>query len=214
MPRIVACARCHIIQRIPDVHPKTPLIPARLEWRDGEQYVYKEEDGNAVMVPAFDPVLEDFVNKHGHGLDDNRVIRGELIQVWAVDQKTWDSMDVVTKVKSHLEEVMKENYAEKDEYREEAAKCYNAHGNPDISSGCRDYMDDSKRIGPATYEDDDGNTITVPPEFRHYLCYMCPFQQAAIQVELRRKRGMYNEQEIYRQRAKARKRRANMRPRR
>lgn len=214
MPRIVACARCHILQRIPDVHPKTPMVPARLEWRDGEQYVYKDDDGHTVMVPSFDPVLEDFILKHEHGLDDNRVLRGELIQVWSVDQKTWDSMDMVTKVKTHLEEVMQESYAEKDEYREAAAKCYNEHGNPDISLGCRDYKDDSKRIGPATYEDDDGNKITVPPAFRHYLCYVCPFQQSVIQVEVRRRKGMYNEERIYANRAKARKRRVNGRPRR
>lgn len=201
MPRIVACARCHILQRLPDPHPKTPMIPAVLEWRDGERYVYKDDEGNAVMVPAYDPLMEDFVRKHEHGLDDNRIVRGELIQVWAVDQKTWDSMDVVTKIKGHLSEVMKQNYAEKDEYREEAAKCYNAHGNPDIALGCRDYKDDSKRIGPATYEDDDGNTITVPAQFRHYLCYMCPFQQSVIQVEMRRRRGAYDDQKTLAMRA-------------
>jgi hypothetical protein len=54
-------------------------------------------------------------------------------------------------------------------------------------------MDDSKRIGNATYKDDDGRIITVPPKFRQYLCYVCPFQQTYINVELRRRKGYYKE---------------------
>jgi hypothetical protein len=52
-------------------------------------------------------------------------------------------------------------------------------------------MNDDRRIGPATYDDGDGHVITVPPKFRQYLCYVCPFQQTYIQVELRRRRGLY-----------------------
>ena len=48
-------------------------------------------------------------------------------------------------------------------------------------------------IGQWNYDDGDGHTITIPPQFRQYLCYMCPFQQTYIQVELRRRRGMYKE---------------------
>jgi len=207
MPRLVSCNRCHILQRMPDVHPKTPMVPARLEWRDGERYDYRDDEGHAVMVPAFDPLLEDFVIKHDHGVEDNTVIHGQLIQVWVVDQKTWKSLDMVTKIKRELEQQFHEHYTESDEYKEAALKCYQAHGNPDITTGCRDYLDDSKRIGPATYEDGDGHTITVPPRFRHYLCHLCPFQQAAITVEMRRRRGAYNVDKTYDQRAKARKRR-------
>jgi hypothetical protein len=189
MPRLLSCNQCCILQRAPDVHPKTPLVPARLEWRDGESYLFREDDGKATMVPAYDPVLEDFIGKHEHGRDDNQVIGG-LIQVYYVDQKTWDTMDVVTKVKKELEAQTQQHYQEVDEYRDAATRCYNAHGNPDISTGCRDYMDDSKRFGPATYRVE-GRTITVPPKFRQYLCYLCPFQQAQVNVELRRRKGAY-----------------------
>lgn len=192
MPRLASCNFCRILQRIPDVHPKTPMIPARLEWKNGESFVYRDEQGLPVMVPAYDPILEDFILSHEHGRDDRDVISG-MVQVYAVDQHTWDSMDVVTKIQAELQKQTNEWYEERDEYREAALKCYNDHGNPDLSTGCIDYMDDSKRIGHATYTDDEGRKITVPPKFRQYLCYICPYQQTYIQVELRRRRGAYQE---------------------
>ena len=190
MPRLAQCNFCHILQRIPDVPPKTPLIPARIEFKDGFEFVYRDEDNQPQMVAAFDPVLEDFVEKHSHGREDRDVIQG-LIQVYQVDQKTWDTMDVVTKIQDQLKQQSDQWYEEKDEYKEAALQCYNRHGNPDMQDGCSDYLNDDRRIGPATYDDGEGHTITVPPKYRQYLCYVCPFQQSAIQVELRRKKGMY-----------------------
>jgi hypothetical protein len=172
------------------VPPKTPLVPARIEFKEGFDFIYRDEQGLPQMVAAFDPVLEDFVDKHSHGREDRDVIGG-LIQVYQVDQRTWDAMDVVTKIQEQLQRQTNTWYEERDEYREAALKCYAEHGNPDLDKGCPDYMDDSKRIGPASYKDDDGRTITVPPKFRQYLCYVCPFQQTYIQVELRRRKGMY-----------------------
>jgi hypothetical protein len=189
MPRLVTCHFCKILQRMPDVHPKTPLIPAVLEWTSGERYVYKDEDGHAVMVPAYDPMMEDFISKHEHGRDESAVIGG-MIQVYQVDQKTWDSVDMVTKIRDELHAQNDAWYEDRDEYRTAATKCYNDHGNPDLGTGCRDYMDDSKRFGPATYNAE-GRTITVPPKFRQYLCYLCPYQSAFINVELRRRKGYY-----------------------
>ena len=190
MPRLAQCNQCQILQRIPDVPPKTPLVPARIEFKNGFDFIYRDEDNLPQMVAAFDPVLEDFVEKHSHGREDRDVIGG-LIQVYAVDQKTWDTMDVVTKIQEQLQKQTNQWYEERDEYKAAAVECYNRHGNPDLDSGCPDYMDDSRRIGPATYDDGDGRTITVPPKFRQYLCYVCPFQQTYIQVELRRRRGAY-----------------------
>ena len=181
---------CHILQRMPDVPPKTPMVPAHIEFKDGFSHTYEDEDGLPKMVPLFDPVFEDFVEKHSHGRDDRDVIQG-VIQVYQVDQKTWDTMDIVTKIKEQLQKQTNEWYEEKDEYKEAALQCYNRHGNPDMEDGCPDYMDDDRRIGPATYDDGEGHTITVPPKFRQYLCYICPFQQTYIQVELRRKKGLY-----------------------
>lgn len=178
---------------MPDVHPKTPLVPAILEYQDGLRIVLPDEDGHAKMVPAFDPMLEAFVVKHDHGLPDQAVTHGQQIEVMAVDQRTWEAMDVVTKIKDELERSSGQAYAESNEYKDAALKCYNQHGNPDLQDGCPDYLDDSKLIGNATYKDDDGQTITIPPPFRQYLCYLCPYQQTYIQVELRRRRGAYKD---------------------
>lgn len=190
---------------MPDVHPKTPLIPATLEWESGERVVLKDEEGMPKMVPAYDPMLEDFVERHEHELPDKAVTHGDQIQVIAVDQKTWDTMDMVTQVKTELQRQTGEVYAENDEHRQDALKCYNAHGNPDISTGCRDYKSDSKLIGKWNYDDGEGHHFTIPPDYRQYLCYMCPFQQTAIAVELRRRKGMYSDEKIYKERARARK---------
>ncbi len=193
MPRLATCHVCRVIERMPDVHPKTPMVPAILEYQSGERYVLPDEDGLPKMVPAFDPMLEAFVIKHDHGLPDQAVTHGQQIEVMAVDQRTWETMDVITKITAELERQSGEHYAEVNEYKDAALRCYNAHGNPDLQDGCSDYMDDSKMIGHATYKDDDGKTISVPPQFRQYLCYLCPYQQTYIQTDLRRKRGMYDD---------------------
>lgn len=192
MPRLVACAACAILQRIPDVPKSTPMTKAVLEWENGERYVYEADDGKPLMVPAYDPVLEDFITRHEHNFEEQRFLNGEVINVWAVDQKTWDTMDVVTKIKTELQTQTNRHYEDRDTYREAATSCYNDHGNPDITTGCRDYLDDSKRIGEGHYKVE-GRTITVPPKLRQYLCYLCPYQHAYVNVELRRRKGQYDE---------------------
>ena len=97
----------------------------------------KDDEGLPQMVPAFDPMLEDFVEKHDHDLPDRAVTHGEQIQVIAVDQKTWDTMDMVTTIKEELRQQTGEVYDESDEYRDGALRCYNDHGNPDISTAVR-----------------------------------------------------------------------------
>lgn len=190
MPRLVACHRCHSLTKIPDVAPGTPTTVARLRWASGEEIVLKDEDGKPKLVPLFDPVLEDFVEKHEHGVEDARLSIAS-VQVFTVDQRTWDTIDITTKIKTELAAQQGAWYEERDEYREAALKCYNAHGNPDLQDGCPDYLDDTKRIGQASYKDDDGNTINVPPRFRTYLCHLCPYVHSYLQVELRRRRGAY-----------------------
>ena len=191
MPRIVACAPCAIIQRIPDPPAKTPMTVARLEWESGEEYVYKDEHGHPIMVPAYDPVLEHFVEQHQHHLQEQLFVDGRVINVWHVDQKTWDTMDVVTKIKKELNDQTQRHFEERDEYREAAISCYNAHGNPDLSDGCRDFMTDEKRIGAASYKVE-GRVHNVPNNLRVYLCHMCPYFQSYVQVEIRRKQGGYS----------------------
>lgn len=190
MPRLATCHHCHILVRLPDVLKGTPMVPAHLSWKDGGDFTFKDDKGHPVMVPAYDPMLEEFVEKHSHMFTDAQAISG-VIQVMQVDQKTWDTVDVVTKIKTELHKQTGQFYIERDEYREAAAKCYNDHGNPDATLGCRDYMDDSKRIGKAKYVMEDGREVNVPNKYRQYLCYLCPFQQSYVNVELRRRKGLY-----------------------
>lgn len=191
MPRLVSCNNCKTLTRMPDVPKGTPMIPARLEWTTGEDYVYNDEDRHPKMVPAYDPILEAFVELHTHGYDDAKFLQEEVIQVWAVDQKTWDSVDVVTKVKGELEKATGQWYSDRDEFREEAVKCYNRHGNPDLGSRCHDFRDEDRRIGPESYRDDNGRVHIIPNRFRQYLCYQCPYFQTYILTEQRWKAGLY-----------------------
>lgn len=161
-----------------------------MQWTDGAEYTYKDEKGHAVMVPAYDPVLEDFVERHEHGLDDQVFIQG-AIQVYDVDQKTWDSVDVVQRIRNELHEATESWYEDRDTYREGATQCYVDHGNPDTSTGCRDFMTDAKLIGRTTYRDDDGKLHKIPQKHRQYLCHLCPYLHSYVQVEIRRKKGLY-----------------------
>ena len=190
MPRIVACEHCCTLTKMLDVPKGTPMKQARLEWVGGEEVVLKDEDGHPKMVPAYDVLLEDFVEKHSHGYDDNAVMGG-LIKVWVVDQKTWDSMDVVTKIQDEMKKTTGKWYEDRDTYREGAIECYNAHGNPDIHSKCSDFMADSKRIGEKLWRDDSGNVHEIPQKYRQYLCYQCPYMHSAIATEVRWKKGLY-----------------------
>lgn len=178
---------------MPDVPTGVPYVPARLEWKDGADYVYKDPDTNlAVMVPAYDPVLEDFVTRHQHGQDDSIFING-AIQVWNIDQDTWNAVDVVKQISQELHDQTNTWYEDRDTYREGATACYNDHGNPTTDTGCPDFMEDSKRIGDTHYRDDDGHRRQIPRRHQMYLCHLCPYYQSYVLVEMRRKAGGYKE---------------------
>jgi hypothetical protein len=193
VPRLATCHVCHVIERMPDVPDKIPLIPAVLEWTTGERHIIRDDDGLPKMVPMYDPMLESFVIKHDHDMPDKMITHADQIQIIQVDQKTWDAMDILTKVKSELQQTTGEVYTENQEYREAAIKCYQAHGSPDLGDGCSDYMSESKQIGQWNYDDGEGHKITIPPQYRQYMCHLCPFAHAYVAVELRRRKGMYKE---------------------
>src|SRR5262252_9675549 len=105
MPRLVACAYCKILTKMTDVPKGTPLEPAKLEYVSGETVYLRDQSGAVALVPKYDPMLEDFVEKHSHGRPDNEVIERGYIQVWTVDQKTWDAVDVTTQIRTELQKV-------------------------------------------------------------------------------------------------------------
>jgi len=193
MPRLATCHMCRIIERMPDVPKNIPLIPCVLEWTTGERVIVKDDDGLPKMVPMYDPMLENFVRKHDHDLPDRAVTHGDQIQVVEVDQRTWDSMDIITQVKKEMQDATGEVYTENQEYREAAIKCYQEHGSPDLQDGCSDFMSEKKQIGQWNYDDGEGHKITIPPQNRQYMCHLCPFMHAYVVVELRRRKGMYKD---------------------
>lgn len=179
MPRIAACLVCSQLERMIDVPDDVPRIPATLKYMDmgvEREYTVQDDQGMNVMVPEYDPVLEDFVGRHGHGLPDTAV---GSIKVFPVTQETWERMDVVTEVKKELASLTDMIFTESEHYKTEALKCYNEHHNP--KGGCIDYCDDSKVIGSSR----------MPKKHRAYLCYMCPVAQSFVATEIRAKKGYY-----------------------
>ncbi len=183
MPRIVACLTCNTIERIIDPPPDAQKIPAVLKWDDNgvirEHTITEPHSGLVAMVPEFDPILEDLVGRHSHGLPDTRVI--DNIKVWVCDQKTYDGMDAAQFVKDQLQRATDELMEEVNYYKDGALACYNEHHNPDLKKGCIDFLDESKIIG----------SKQVPPNSRVYLCHMCPYMQTYVAMEMRWKAELY-----------------------
>ena len=181
MPRIVACMVCAKMERIPDPPDDVPRVPATVTWMDmgvEREYTFQMEDGTNIMVPQYDPLLEDIVGRHGHGKPDTEVMN--FIKVFPCDQATYEKLDVVTELQKELSDSTGMLFEEATYYRDEAVRCYNEHKNP--AGGCIDYCDESKRIGSSM----------MPKKYQTFLCHMCPVQQAYVDVELRRKAGMYD----------------------
>lgn len=174
---------CAKIERIPDVPEDVPLVPARVTFMDHgveREYTFKNEDGTAIMVPEYDPILEDVVGRHKHGRPDSDF--DDFFKVMPVSQETYERMDVVTEVKKELGSLTDKIWEESTYYKDEALKCYNAHGNPTLpGSGCIDYCSDEKQIGPTTKK----------KKHQTYLCHMCPYMQTYVAQEMRDKAGLY-----------------------
>lgn len=183
MPRIVACLMCNKIERLVDPPDGVPMIPARITWMEGDverEYLFRDAGGQTVLVPQYDPIMEDVISRHGHGRSD---VEGmSFIRVWSTDWHTFHAMDPVMELKKELSRQTGEFFEESTYYRDEATRCYNAHHNPTIETGCIDYLDDSKRLGSSQ----------IPNQYRTYVCHMCPYQQAYVNVELRRRKGWYD----------------------
>lgn len=184
MPRAVLCLTCNEMERMTDPPAEVPLVPATVAWmEDGKerQYTITDPDtGMNAMVPMHDPLLEDYVGRHSHGLPDTEVM--SRIKVWQVDQETWDSMDVMGNIKRELQENQNIIVEESNYYKDEATKCYNRHKNPDVKTGCVDFLDESMRIGSGK----------VHPKAKVYLCHMCPYMQTYVAQEARERAGLYD----------------------
>lgn len=164
-PRIVLCAHCMEVEKMIGP-PNVDYVDATVEWDHGDgdrgSYTFTNpETGLVMQVPETDPVMEDFVGRHQHGREPKDVI--ESIHVWTTDMATFVKMDVMQVVKEGLQKQQNMVVEETNGLKDDALKCYNAHGNPDLKKGCRDFRDDSKRIG----------TSKLPKEQQVHLCLFC-----------------------------------------
>lgn len=181
---------CASIERLPDPPKGVRHVPATLKWMEGNVEVSRtirhEDNNTVVMVPEFDPLLEDFVARHSHQRPEIETMN--YIKTFEVDQATWDNADVVGQFKKELAGITGAFFEESEHYKDEAVKCYNAHGNPDIHSRCPDFRDSSKLIGPQGDK--------VPPKYQVHLCVMCPYMQSHLATEMRWKAGLYDGQKV------------------
>lgn len=187
MPRVVACSICNVLERMPDPPPDVPKVPAKWQWEEDGQIrehvftVDNKPDGEVIMVPEYDPLMDDFVERHTHGRPDTDAI--DYIKSFNVDQATYERVDVVTAIKKELSKATGEQFAESEHYKEGALQCYNAHGNPDAKKRCPDLFSDEKRIG---------RSKGVPKKHQMYLCHMCPFVQSEVVTMLRDRAKLYD----------------------
>lgn len=80
-----------------------------------------------------------------------------------------------------LEEFLKQ---EREQYKEDALRCYNLHNRPTYGvgygAGCQDYRQKSRAIG---------RTAGLPPEEWNYLCDFCPYN-SYVEHYQNKKRGI------------------------
>jgi hypothetical protein len=68
----------------------------------------------------------------------------------------------------------------RDEFKEEALRCFSQHHRP--TGGCPDWKAESKTIG---------RKKGVPPQFRKYLCELCPVN-SHVEFKQRQAAGLYD----------------------
>jgi|SRR5580765_3820965 len=183
MPRLAMCHVCATLTRLPDPPEKAPLVPARWEWEDErghrEEFTFRDESGQPVMVAQYDPALEDWVERHLHQ-DIPETTRKH--DIWGVDDLTWQTTDVVSTVKRDMLEQTGKFYTERDELKDDALACFEKHGRPKDS--CPDVFSDAKLIGGHE------SNRRMRPDDRLFLCHLCPFVHGYVVPTIRRKKGM------------------------
>lgn len=179
MPRLALCHCCHSLTKLPDPPKSAPLVPARWEWVDDDgktqEYWFKDEGGQQMMVAQYDPALEDWVERHGHQeIPDELVHKHDL---WSIDQLTWDTGKVMDMAKQSMMGATGEMYAERDELKADAFSCFEEHHRPKDS--CPDVFSDSKVIG--NHE----SNKRIPKDDKMYLCHLCPFVHGYVMPQAR-----------------------------
>ncbi len=186
MPRLALCHICTSLTRLPDAPKSAPLVPARWEWEDEDgkmqEYFFRDEAGQQMLVAKYDPALEDWVQRHEH-LDIPEQQMPHRHDLWSIDQLTWDTGRVMEMAKGSMMDSTGQMYQERDELKDDAFNCFIAHHRPKDS--CPDVFTAPKVIG-----NHESNKYMKDNE-KMYLCHLCPFVHGYVapkarEVKLRR----------------------------
>lgn len=149
---------------------------------DGREvdYVFMDPDTNLpVMVAEHDPALEDWMTRHEHP-DVPETFQKH--QLYSADGEAF-AAGFMASLKKEIHEATGNMYAERDELKDDALKCFEAHHRPKDS--CIDVFDESKIIGGHE------SNKHMKPKDKMYLCHACPFVHGYVIPDVRYKKGMY-----------------------
>jgi hypothetical protein len=147
-----------------------------------QEYTYRDAAGNPFMVAKWDPALEDWVTRHSH--DDIHVPDQNKWEIAVIDRLAWESTEAVKQLSTELSKLNGVMYAERDQLKDDALKCYGDHHRPTLG-GCPDVFSDAKVIG--SHE----SNLHMKPDDRMYLCHLCPYVHGYVIPEVRWRKGMY-----------------------
>lgn len=180
MPRLALCHICTSLTRLPDPPKSAPLVPARWEWVDEDgktqEYWFKDEGGQQMLVAQYDPSLEDWVQRHEH-LDIPERAMPHRHDLWSIDQLAWDTGKVMEMAKGSMLGETGKMYQERDELKDEAFACFIEHRRP--SDSCPDVFTESKLIG--NHE----SNKHIQPDQKMYLCHLCPYVHGMVLPQVR-----------------------------
>src|SRR5436305_2047240 len=181
MPRLVTWHVCRMLSSLPDPPAKAPLVPARIAWEeDGREveYIFRDESGQVSMVPMYDPALEDWMTRHEHPeVPEDRMRKHDI---YSTDQASL-AAGFQASPKKELEQAHRTFYTERDQVKEDAMACFNAHHRP--TTGCVDVFSESKVLGGHE------SNARIRPSDRMFLCHACPFVHGYVIPDVRHKKG-------------------------
>lgn len=165
---------------------------------------FKDRDGKPGTNPDHDVVLQDWIDRHMHGLalDDHpggRVFpfddeQSHLSRAGVGHRLPEDPRFTnvpADSIERHAIEQVREELAKnhidmadyRDELKDDATKCHRSHGQPSYpGKPCIDYQAANKRLG----------SKRMPSTWQKWLCTYCPYETTVVTVK-RWNRGDYRE---------------------
>jgi hypothetical protein len=179
--RLAGCYFCNTLTKLPDygsaaVDPDGVHDSALVEWIERHKHGVPVEEtpgpkhGGAILMPFEEKDIT---------IADGKVVGGRHLT-----QHAGESVDVANEIETvrmGLEKATHSAWSFRDEFKEEAGKCFLKHHSPSWpDKKCSDYRDDSKLLGRKN----------MPKEHRIHLCSFCPYEET-VRIEKRWRAGQY-----------------------